>query len=468
MERKGIRKAMSKESSRKGNAKGAASPLRRPSVSGGNPDRSPLRSAAAHVPINAVEMPLPCHTEHSTANLGTWQNLLEIQNKRNIIMKFTLSRAAMNAAVLPPSKAAPAKTAVPILESLLLECKDNILKITGSDQNVTIQTRITVEGCEPGAVCVNAKILTDLLGTIDAKEILHFEVADDKSITCKWNNGMGTMPYFDAAEYPDVIRTDEMPMKAEINGKDLGELIQSVRFATKNTDELQPALAAVYLAFAKKEKTVTAVATDGRLLAISSTPAEDTDTLTDGTVLLPKKSAELIRNFVQSTDEPVLLEASKDCLRVTLDDEVIECRTLNHKYVPYDKVIPKNNDKTLVISREALKSALGRLLICSNQTTPGIILSLNPMGLVSMKSEDLGRNTRANEELDASYEGAELTLAVRGDNLSETLDSFRTEKVKITLADEKKPLVITPAEDDEQEENTSHMVILVPIVILKQ
>ena len=78
-------------------------------------------------------------------------------------MKFTATSTEFLQALLSVSKVIPQKsTPLPILENFLLELEGNNLTITGSDQETTLKTILTIEDVkEEGRIAVPAILLTN-------------------------------------------------------------------------------------------------------------------------------------------------------------------------------------------------------------------------------------------------------------------------------------------------------------------
>ena len=119
-------------------------------------------------------------------------------------MEFIVSSAELLKGIIDVSKAIPAKTALPILENFLFKLTGDKLEITASDQELTLRTVMdTISVSDEGAIAVPARQMMDLLKTLPDQPIT-LKTSGEGTFECIWNNGNSTLPYFPAADYPDI------------------------------------------------------------------------------------------------------------------------------------------------------------------------------------------------------------------------------------------------------------------------
>src|SRR3982750_3581037 len=102
---------------------------------------------------------------------------------------------------------------------------------------------------------------------------------------------------------------------------------------------------------------------------INATPAK---------VILPRKSVlELVRLLDSNSDENISVHIGDNHFRVKSPEFVFTSKLINAQYPDYDRLIPRSIENTAVASREALKQALTRASILSNEKFRGIRLQLD-------------------------------------------------------------------------------------------
>ena len=73
-------------------------------------------------------------------------------------MKIICSKANLSKGVSIVSKAVPSKTTMPILECILIDATNDIIRLTANDMELGIQTDIEGEIVERGMIAIDAAI----------------------------------------------------------------------------------------------------------------------------------------------------------------------------------------------------------------------------------------------------------------------------------------------------------------------
>ena len=68
-------------------------------------------------------------------------------------------------------KAIPGKSTMAILECLVLEVKDNIIKLIANDLEIGIETIIDGQIIEEGSVAINAKVFFEIIRKLPSDEV---------------------------------------------------------------------------------------------------------------------------------------------------------------------------------------------------------------------------------------------------------------------------------------------------------
>src|SRR3990167_9769405 len=77
------------------------------------------------------------------------------------------------------------------------------------------------------------------------------------------------------------------------------------------------------------------------------------------------------------SEEPVTIRIGENHFRVNSSEFIFTSKLINAQYPDYDKLIPRAIANTALASREALKHALTRASILSNEKFRGIRLQIN-------------------------------------------------------------------------------------------
>ncbi|MFO0005991.1 MAG: DNA polymerase III subunit beta, partial [bacterium] len=107
-------------------------------------------------------------------------------------------------------------------------------------------------------------------------------------------------------------------------------------------------------------KTLRTVATDGHRLALSERTLEIEPIAGNRQLIVPRKGVAEIQRLASHVEGPLTLGLSSNALRVSGSGQTVTVKLVDGKFPDYERVIPRNGDKTVVSHRETLRAALQR------------------------------------------------------------------------------------------------------------
>ena len=146
---------------------------------------------------------------------------------------------------------------------------------------------------------------------------------------------------------------------------------------------------------------------------------------------------------------------------IQLTDYVITCRLIEGRYPNYNSVIPTDNPFRVTVDRLAFISALRRVSVFASQSSALIKLHVD-QGTLTVSAQDLDFSTSAEEHIMCEYEGMAMSIGFNGPFLIDVLNSITGNDIVLELADPSRAGVITPAE---QEENEDLIMLLMPMML---
>ncbi len=372
-------------------------------------------------------------------------------------MEFIVSSNELLKGLLDVSKAIPAKTALPILENFLLVLKDGRLEITASDQELTLRTALEVENSiSDGSIAVPARQMMDLLKALPDQPVT-IKAMSEGTFTCDWTNGNSSLPYFPAADYPEIKGVGEDATTASFPSKVLAEGISSTIYATAD-DEIRPTMNGIF--FDMDIDSATLVATDSHKLICYST--KDVKVSGKSSFILHKKPAAVLKSVLDKDDTYVKAVFDSGTVVFTFGETMMVCRLIVGKFPEYRRVIPQNNANILRIDRNQLLATVRRVAVCANKASNHIKLDLR-QGQVEITAQDLGFALAAYEKLECDYNGDPVSIGFKSSFLIEILSNMTCETVVMKFADGRRAALIVPSEEDE--ESGKICAILMPIMV---
>ena len=378
-------------------------------------------------------------------------------NKKEPYMKLTISSTNLLKALMDVSKAIPSKSPLPILENFLFVLKEGVLEITASDSELTLRTRIEAEGSEEdGSIAVPARHMIDLLKELPDLP-LSIKTVSDSSFECSWGSGNSALPYFPAADYPEIKSTGDDAITVEFPAESLVEGIQSTVYATAD-DEIRPAMNGIF--FDMDVASTTLVASDSHKLICYTT--KDVKAPEKASFILHKKPASVLRSIIGKDVENVVISFDSASAQFSFGATTLICRLVVGKYPKYRDVIPLNNSNVLQIDRQLLLNTVKRVAVCANKASNHIKLTLKE-GQLEVSAQDLGFALAAYEKIMCNYSGDELTIGFKSTFLTEILANMNCNSLVVKFADARRAALILPAEEEAETEKVCG--ILMPIMI---
>jgi DNA polymerase III subunit beta len=159
-------------------------------------------------------------------------------------------------------------------------------------------------------------------------------------------------------------------------------------------------------------------------------------------VLVPSKALAELNRALGSADQITLRLGERDA-SFDVGTTRLTTRLIEGEFPNYRGLIPSSYPNRLTVGREPLLDAVRRVRLMAREATP-IRLNMRPDGLELVAiTQDVGQ---AHEELDAKYEGSELTVAFNPEYLLNGVEVTPGDEVVIESLDALKPAVVRSTE----------------------
>jgi DNA polymerase-3 subunit beta len=186
------------------------------------------------------------------------------------------------------------------------------------------------------------------------------------------------------------------------------------------------------------------VATDSYRLAVRD--LEGTSVLGhDQKVLVPSRALQELQRLLGNEAEITLRLGEREAT-FEVGTTRLTTRLIEGEFPPYRQLIPASYPNKLTVSRDALLEAIRRVKILAKDATP-VRLQLSDDGVkLTAITQDVGN---AADELDASFDGTELTVAFNPDYLASGVEAATSEEVTLETLDALKPAVVRSVGSDD-------------------
>lgn len=376
-------------------------------------------------------------------------------------MKFTISSTSILARLQSVSRVIASKNAISILDNILFELNAGKLKITASDSETTMETVIEVNNCDSdGAFAVSGKSILDVLREIPEQPVTIEVNTETYEMKVLYMNGVLNLMGQNPLEYPktpEIVKDDQV-VDITIPSAVLLKGITKTQFATDN-NEFRATMNGIYFDITSDD--LTFVASNGHILVRLKTAKIESDG--KSAFILPKKPALLLKNILPREDADVKITFNSRNAVFAMSDYTLTCRLTEGRYPNYNAVIPKNPTNKITIDRATLLGALKRVSICSIQSGGLIRWTLGNPDKIKMSGQDIDFSFSGEEMVPCLYEGVEMEIGFNSMFLIEMLQNIDSEQIQIELIDQTRAGIITPLDEDENEDDL--LMLLTPMML---
>lgn len=374
-------------------------------------------------------------------------------------MKFTINRLELLKKLRNVQLAISNKTTITILTGLKLEVTKTYLKITGSNSNISIESKIFVDDEnanleieETGSIVLQpARFFSDIINKLP-DELFTFEVNTQLQASISSTNSFFTINALDAASYPylpeiDTSESFTLPVLL------LKRVIEQTVIAVSK-HESRPILTGVN--FTIKDGQLKAVATDSHRLSQRIIPVDVPEDLSFQIVIPGNSLTELSKILTDDIEEVSVAIADNQILFMT-EDTHFYSRLLEGNYPQTDQLIPEESTTQIEVDVQTLKGAVGRTSLLSHAGKNNVVKLAVESGTLQLTSNSPEVGYVEEEVPVASMDGENMDISFNPDYLRDALNTFDTAKVTLKLISTLRPFVIVPNDSD----NDSRFVQLI-------
>jgi DNA polymerase-3 subunit beta len=371
---------------------------------------------------------------------------MHLRGEEGCPVKFRCERETLAEALATAGRAATGRTGtLPVLSGLRLELVGDRLTVTGTDLDLTIQLEIAVGGDGDGGVVLPARLSSDIVRSLPAGKVE--VVVDDDDVKISGGRSQFSVRPLSLDDYPRL--TTPASSAVTLDAAAFGEALRQVVRAA-STDEARPILTGVLLT--AENDGLRLVATDSYRLAVRDLPGVSV-LGADQKVLVPGRALNELQRVLGMGGELVLRLGERDAT-FEIGSTRLTTRLIEGEFPNYRQLIPASHPNTLTVEREPLLEAIRRVKILARDATP-VRLQISSDGLkLTAITQDVGNAT---EELDATAQGADLTVAFNPEYLAAGIEAVGADQITLSTIDALKPAVVRGVGRDD------YLYLLMPV-----
>jgi DNA polymerase III subunit beta len=356
-------------------------------------------------------------------------------------MEFRIQKSEFLRGLRLAQGIADRKSTMPILANVLLRTDGKSkLVLAATDLNVSVSAELAVKVEKEGGLTVGAKPLHEIISNLPGEDIV-FKRAENNWANIKAARVEYKLVGMPDREFPKIPDHREVKY-AKVDAAALREMIDKTLFSV-SSDETRFHLNGVL--FESDGQKGRMVSTDGHRLSKIEKTLTGGPQLSAG-VIIPKKGLTEIKRAVDGVSGACDLAVQGTYVFLRTGDIALAVKLIESQFPPYEQVIPKTNDKVVVLDRQQLLEALKRASLMSSETR-GVKMSIEKGGVkISSDNPELGE---VREELEVGYAGPALAIGFNPRYFTELLGQMTTEQVKLELNGELDPALLRPGDGTE-------------------
>lgn len=370
-------------------------------------------------------------------------------------MKFNIASGELVKALSAVAAVVPSKATLPILENVLFESVNGVLRLTATDNEIYIVEHVEADIQVEGSVAIPARRLLDTMRQLPDIP-LSFDIDDRCIVKFKTDRGSYKLVGQKAEDYPALPAVNE-GTSIHMDTDSLTSAIEKTRFAV-STDDLRPNMMGVY--FQVEEDKTRLVATDGhRLVRLVKFDMKGDIPIN---FIVPDKALALVTRTLDGGE--IHMQVTRHHARFKSGDTEVIARLINEAYPNYENVIPKENDKLMTVSKSDMLATVRRVSIFSSSTTRQIRLNLN-QDEVSIFAEDYEMSSEARESIKCQYDADDMVIGFNARYLADVLNNITSEDVTFEFSTPNRAGIVKPLEQGEDEEI---LMLIMPVMLNSQ
>ncbi len=363
-------------------------------------------------------------------------------------MKIICTKSNLLSGVQTVSKAVPSKTTMSILQCILVDTRNGVIKLTANDMELGIETVIDGEILDKGMIALDAKIFLEIVRKLPDSDIT-IETNDSfkTTITCeKAKFNIIGKSGDDFSFLPDIERNDSVILSQFT----LKEIIRQTIFSIADNDNNRVMTGEL---FEINQDTLKVVTLDGHRISIRKIALKNS--YDSKKVIVPGKTLNEISKILSGDmDKDVNIYFTDKHILFEFDNTIVVSRLIEGEYFKIDQMLSSDYETKVRINKKELLDCIDRatLLVKEGDKKP-VIISISDVSMELKMNSTVGS---MDEQIDITKEGKDLMIGFNPKFLIDSLRVIEDEEVDLYMVNPKAPCFIRNAEE-------SYIYVILPV-----
>jgi len=365
-------------------------------------------------------------------------------------MKFRCEKNALQEAISIVQKAITGKSTLPVLQGIYIKTLGNELILTGSDIDLSIETKLSAQVMEHGSLVVDSRLFGEIIKKLP-NDTIEITTSDNNNLEIICQRSVFNLSHMSADEFPSLPHINEN-MLLSVSQKLLKNMIKSTIFAVAQ-DETRPILTGIL--FEIKDKKLNLVALDGYRLALKNENVDNDNTVS---AVIPSKTLSEVSKILVEDDKIVNITFTTNHILFSLEKTKIISRLLEGEYIKYNSIIPEEYNLKIIAKRTSLLECIERASLVAKEGNTNLIkFDIEEDNLVITSNSQLGK---VREELNIILQGQPLQIAFNSKYLIDVLKTMEEDEIVMQLTSSVSPCILKNKNND----NCTYLILPVRLL----
>ncbi len=377
-------------------------------------------------------------------------------------MKFVAKSTDLIKAVQSCSRVIVSASASPILTNILIDCSSKkdagLIRLFATDLEMYYEIFIEAQIEESGVAMVSSKMFASVLDVFSSTDSITFSCNKENfNIELSGGKTESTLFGMPPDDFPQLpIFDSASPYTFKVPLAKLQSMIKSTSYAVA-VDQVKPAYCGLY--FKTLEKTLRAVATDGKRLTMSEYKFEDDSIKEHGEIIIISKVInEISKNSCDAQDEVEISIYSNQAAFKTKNYSYYS-RLIDGKFPDYNMVIPKEYKIKLSASVSEIMRELRKMMPIASESSNTVKLNISGDKILYSARSPKSGSIRSESTVNV-IEGGELEINFNAKYFIDVLSTIKSDECVLEFNLVQSPVKIYPKVELEGE---IHVHVLMPV-----
>ncbi|MEG0770778.1 MAG: DNA polymerase III subunit beta [Clostridia bacterium] len=368
-------------------------------------------------------------------------------------MKFSCNKNDLCEAISAATHAVAKKSSFPALEGLLINARNNYIKITGFDLALGIECNVEASITDEGSIVVDCRIFSDIVRKAPS-DIITFLVTENNMINIICGLSEFNIMGIDASEFPELFKVNSSTA-ISIKQPILKSMIRQTKFAISTKDS-KPAHTGIL--FDIDHNILKLVAVDGYKLALRKEVLDNSYENTS--FIIPGTTITNILDLLSDDDVDVIIRPSNRHIIFEIENITLVSRLIEGEFINYTNVIPTDCKVSCIVDTKQFIDCIERASLLINESLKGPIRCVFDYDIIKVSTKTQIGNMY--DEMHSVINGPTIEFGFNNRYMLDALKACELSLIKIEMTSPLSPIILKPESGD------NFLMLVLPIKLKEE